>query len=143
MQRIEQFYKIAKKNIDDIKPNEKWHESDVVATTVGWVFKGKWHKIVNRYGIRSIILEPFGCLAIIESVYDEQTNTAYIIENNGTIRWDIKKLVYEQKGDKINCIHSLIFYDNTIYFLFDNALITYRFSVDLITGRIGNYIETK
>lgn len=143
MEKIQQFYKIAKKNIDDIKPDEMWHESDIVPTTIGWIYKGKEHKIVNKYGIRYMILESFGCIAVIESVYDEKTNKAYIIENNGKVRWDVKKSVYDQKGDKIKSIHSLIFHDNIIYFLFDKSLITYRFSFDPIIGKVGNYIETK
>jgi hypothetical protein len=143
MKKIQQFYEIAKKNINDIKPDEIWHESDIVPTTIGWIYEGNPHKIVNKYGIRSVILEQFCCIAVIESIYDEKTNNAYIIENIGTIKWDVKKLVYEQKGDKINYIHSLYFYDNIIYFLFDKSLITYRFSVDPITGEVGNYIETK
>lgn len=114
--------------------------------TVIWSYNSKNYQISNPHKIIALLLEQANKIAVIENMHSQTENKAYILSANGTVLWDLKKLLRDQLhhsdyGYYFFCDISYI--DNELYFFINIHSDDFRFSFNLKTGAIGRLIYTK
>ena len=144
MDKIYDFQFINKhQGYDAINNPDRLNQSELLPIGIKWKFNDTQYSIVNEDGVIGVILEKRNELAIIEGMISFTTNKAYIVNGKGDLLWNIGELLYKQKYVKTN---RFFFVDNdkdSVYFLFNNSICDYRFSIDPITGEISDFYEVK
>ena len=144
MDKIYDFQFINKhQGYDAINNPDRLNQSELLPIGIKWKFNGSQYSIVNEDGVIGVILEKRNELAIIEGMKSFTTNKAYIVNGKGALLWNIGELLYKQKHVKTNKIFFVYNENDLVYFLFNNSLCDYRFSIDPITGEISDFDEVK
>ena len=119
---------------------------DLLPIGVKWNYNGKKYIIKNGNKIEALLLNNNVSIAIIEEPYNIIKNKAYIINGNNEIEYDLKELLRENKNliteydIKDFFIYEIHYIDSELYCFINIDEFDYRFSLNVLNGKIGKLI---
>jgi hypothetical protein len=135
-QIMEFSYIEALEDYDKINNPLKLPAYELLPVGIKWKYNGQEYIINNGTKITALLLTDNQNIVVIEEPDDEKLNKAYIVNGKNEIKYDIKKIIRQDK----EIINDVKYVNNELYYFGKNNGIKYKFTIDLEKGGINKLI---
>jgi hypothetical protein len=145
--KIERYSEIysTSETYDRVSNPDRLNVFELFPLGVSWRYNGQEYEITNERRVSAILLRNEIGIALGEAPFDNNPNNkAYIVNVQGETVWDIKDLFLAKYGGSNNVAFYYPIYETIdLYYHFIENNIEFRFSVNVITGEIGELKECR
>jgi hypothetical protein len=114
---------------------------------ISWYYEEQYYEITNARRLYALLLQEKVEIAIVEAPFDNSNNDAYIVDAKGKKIWDVRYLFHIRYKTIIKNYYASfdypIYESSDLYFHVTINNLEYRFAFDILTGNMGELIESR
>ncbi|MGY2969150.1 hypothetical protein ACVWVR_002155 [Ewingella americana] len=113
---------------------------DLLPIGLSWECDGKKHEFKHDDKIIALLLNDNDLIALIKAPFNKYKNQAYIINSDGSVKWDVRSLLKEYNNEVI--FSDVYYIGQELYFFVNVNNSDFRFLFDVASGTVGKLLQS-